>query len=723
MKKAVIIFFLFLGTTFAQADFRAVVISFQTKEPISGAIVSLVGTEINSSSNSEGYVELKKIPHGTYDVIFFAIGYKKFTRRFDFPLRVNQVFEIFLETSTLELNEIHVEATRYSRLIDDEPTRVEVIASEELDEKMSMEPSQLSMILNESTGITVQQTSASSVNSSFRIQGLNGRYTQLLRDGIPLFGGYAGSLSINQILPLDLQQIEIIKGSSSTLYGGGAIAGLINLISKKPNPEGETLLLTNVTSAQGLDLSAFTSKQERNFGYTFFTSGNFQNAYDNNDDNFSDLPRIQKFTIRPIIFIKLLDRITLEIGAAYQSEDRFGGSIPVIKNQLDPNYTFFERNRSDRLLTTFNYSWAVSKNHRYVLRNGISFFERKIELRDFSFSANTVNTFTEASYHYDRSDDNHWIFGSTLYSETYKFEDSLKKEVEKVKWSLGFFAQNNRELSENLFLESGLRIDYDSFFDIFILPRFSLLMKLGDGLTSRIGGGLGYISPSMFTDEAEKIYYKDLLQINTSKVKAEKSFGLNADIDYKKVFFDELAFSINQLFFYTRVNDPMMLSTSTKFPSKFEYTSLNGFYATQGFETNLKLQFDEIKMFVGYTFTDAKSNSAGSEQEFFLTPKHKLGIILMYEKEDNLRIGLEGYHTSKQKISSATFGNAFWIFGIMAEKKFANFSIFLNFENITETRQSKFTPMFSGSTLNPNFAEVYAPTDGRIINGGIKVFF
>lgn len=722
MKKAVIYLIIFLGTASAQSNFRTVVKSEKTKQPLPTVIVSLKGTSVSGVTDVNGIVELNNITDGTYEIIFFATGYKKFTRQFTFPLKVNQVFEIYLESSITELDEIHVEATRYSRLIDDEPTRVEVIAHEELDEKISMEPSQLSMILNESTGIIVQQTSASSVNSSFRIQGLDGRYTQLTRDGIPLYGGYAGSLSINQTLPLDLQQIEIIKGSSSTLYGGGAIAGLINLISKKPNPDGETLLLTNITSAQGLDLSAFTSKQERTFGYTFFTSGNFQNAHDNNDDNFSDLPRIQKFTIRPIIFIKLLDKITLEVGAMYQTEDRFGGSMPVIKNESIPNYTFFERNKSDRVLTTFNYNWSVSKNHRYVLKNGISFFEREIQLRDYSFKANTVNTFTEASYHYDKSDNNQWIFGSTLYSETFRFDDSLQKKVEKVKWTLGAFVQNNREITENISLESGFRFDYDNLYDMFFLPRIALLMKIDEGLTSRIGGGLGYISPSIFTDEAEKIYYRNLLQINSSKVKAEKSFGLNADIDYKKILFDKLTFSINQLFFYTRVNDPMMLGVSSISPGKYEYYTFNGHYATQGFETNLKLQLEEIKLFAGYTFTDANKINGGKE-EFLYTPKHKLGIVLMYEKEDDLRIGLEAYHTSIQKIDNTNFGDAFWIFGIMAEKKFETFSLFLNFENISDTRQSRFSPMFSGATLNPVFAEIYAPTDGRIINGGIKVFF
>ncbi len=79
-----------------------------------------------------------------------------------------------------------------------------------------MNASNISMVLRESTGIQIQQTSLSSVNSSIRIQGLDGRYTQILKDGFPLFGGFSGGLSINQIPPLDLNQFEIIKGSAST---------------------------------------------------------------------------------------------------------------------------------------------------------------------------------------------------------------------------------------------------------------------------------------------------------------------------------------------------------------------------------------------------------------------------------------------------------------------------------------------------------------------------
>ena len=160
-----------------------------------------------------------------------------------------------------DMEEVLITSSRTNSTLDDTPLRVEVLGEEELGEKANMKPGDIRMVLNESTGIQVQQTSATSFNSSIRIQGLDGRYTQLLRDGLPIYSGFSGSLSLLQVTPLDLRQVEVIKGASSTLYGGGAIAGLINLISKTPDEEPETSFMLNATSAQGTDASAFHSRE------------------------------------------------------------------------------------------------------------------------------------------------------------------------------------------------------------------------------------------------------------------------------------------------------------------------------------------------------------------------------------------------------------------------------------------------------------------------------
>ncbi len=233
-----------------------------------------------------------------------------------------------------ELGEVTITSTtRISREIDDVPTRIEAINEEEVDEKSNMRSANVSMVLHESTGIQVQQTSATSNTQSIRIQGLDGRYTQILKDGFPAFGGFSGSLSILDIPPLDLKQVEIIKGPSATFYGGGAIAGVVNFISKEPQDKRVTSMIFNQTSALGTDFSLFDSQKFRRFGYTFLGSVNYQKQYDVDDDDFTELPRTHSFSLNPRLFFYLDDRTRLAVGNSTSYQNRKGGDLFVIRGQ------------------------------------------------------------------------------------------------------------------------------------------------------------------------------------------------------------------------------------------------------------------------------------------------------------------------------------------------------------------------------------------------------
>ena len=234
MKKIILplLALLCCSTAWSQNKFQAMIKDEENKQPLVGANVFLEGTTIGASADLNGLVIIHNIPDGKQKIIFSYIGYQKRSEIFNFPLRQSEPLEILLHADAEEMEEIVVSATRSSRTIVDIPTRVETIAGEELDEKGNMKPGDIRMLLNESTGIQTQQTSATSYNSSIRIQGLDGKYTQILKDGLPLYSGFSGGLSLLQIVPLDLKQVEVIKGASSTLYGGDAIAGLVNLVSR-----------------------------------------------------------------------------------------------------------------------------------------------------------------------------------------------------------------------------------------------------------------------------------------------------------------------------------------------------------------------------------------------------------------------------------------------------------------------------------------------------------
>ncbi|MBT7225298.1 MAG: TonB-dependent receptor, partial [Gammaproteobacteria bacterium] len=275
-----------------------------------------------------------------------------------------------------ELEEIIVTSTRSRRSFEALPTRVEVLGGEEISEKANMKPGDIRMMLNESTGIHVQQTSATSFNSSIRIQGLEGKYTQLLRDGLPLYSGFSGGLSLLQIAPLDLRQVEVIKGANSTLYGGGAIAGLVNLVTQVPTDEPELSLLMNGTSADGLDASAFYSARSGDLGSTVFTSYNMSDGYDPADIGFSAIPKFERWTINPKLFV-YGDDSELSLGISAVKESRLGGDMQYIAGDRSQAF-YFEDSSTLRLSTQLAYSRLYESGNELVLRNSVSRFRREL---------------------------------------------------------------------------------------------------------------------------------------------------------------------------------------------------------------------------------------------------------------------------------------------------------------------------------------------------------
>lgn len=721
MVRNLILLSVFMLSTIvcSQNKVKGFVIDKHSSEKLLGVNIILLGSSNGTTTDTNGQFALVDIPNGKQKIKFSYVGYKEFNLELVFPYS-DILLKVEMELQAEELEEIFVNATRSSRTIDNEATRAEVIAGEEIDEKISMDPSNISMMLNESTGIQVQQTSASSANNTFRIQGLDGRYTQLLKDGYPLYGGFSGSLSLVQIPPLDLQQIEIIKGSSSTLYGGGAIAGLINLSSKIPRDEREISLLVNATSAIGLDLSGFYSQKFENYGITVLAARNTQKVYDNSDDNFSDIPQIERYTINPKFLFYFDENKILEIAGSFSTEERLGGNLEVIDNRSNPNNYYFEENLSNRYSLQLGYSYQGEDDY-FSFKNSLGFFERKLSLPDYLFSGEQLSAFSEAVYKLSANTGD-WLFGLNLITEGFKDRSNVNNKKSFTDLTVGSFIQNSYYFSKIYSFEMGLRLDYNKDYGLFPLPRINLLMKITPDLSSRIGGGFGYKIPSIFTEKADELAFRNILPIDKEITKAEKSYGFNFDINYVTILFDELVFSFNNLFFYTRITDPLFIEYNQT-NNFFEFMTFKGFDDTKGIETNVKLSLDRYKLFAGYTFTDVKTHSSVSSSNFPLTPKHRLGIVLIYEIHDDFRIGLEAYYTGKQTLSSGIYVTDFWINGLMIEKKFNKFSLFLNFENIFDTRQSKYGAMFTGSPANPNFVEIYAPTDGRIINGGIKIDF
>lgn len=702
----------------AQNAFEVTIFDNDDHKPIVGASVIVTGTNLGGVSGLDGGVRIVNIPPGKQTIQVSFVGYETVIKIINFPLQSAEHMVIRLAAGQ-ELEEVYVTATRSSRSIEDIPTRMEAITAEELGEKAVMNSSNISMLLKESSGILVQQTSANSVNQTLRIQGLDGRYTQILKDGFPLYSSFSSGLSIMQVPPLDLRQVEIIKGSASTLYGGGAIAGLVNLVSKEPiQDEPELSLMVNQTTALGTTANIFWAQRFAKTGFTLYATGNHQKAYDANNDNFSDIPRVRSFSLNPKFFWYPDDDTELWFGVNTLFENRLGGDLHVIENDPEPMRTFSEKNLSKRVSTQFNLQHSQASGATLTFKNSVGYFNRGIDVPGLHFGGSQVATFSEGSW--SRNGENSdWIIGVNVFTDHFLEDDPSSFSSVRRDYSLltgGLFVQNNFSLTPKFTLESGLRTDYNQHFDLFVLPRLSALFKANNKLTFRLGGGLGYKLPTIFTEEAETLYFTNIDPIAFDGIDAEKSIGTNFDVHYKTLIGNNLTFSINQLFFYTNLKKSLVLEQGPS--DNYFFNNADGPIFSKGIESNIKFTLSDFILYLQYSFMDVELLYNNINKQKPLTPKHNLGITLMYEKEHSWRIGYELYYTDQQFRNDYSKTRDYWVMGFMMMRELGRFSVFLNFENFTDTRQSRYQDMISPPYSAPTFSEVWAPTDGFVANGG-----
>ena len=711
---------------FAQNTFKAIIQDSITEEKLFGVTAIIQNTNTGGSSDTNGNLIISNIPNGNHNFMISYLGYQSKLISVAFPLNDSAKSVLIpLVSKEKELNTVVISSTRSSRTIANTPTRVKTIDLEEIDEKNNMRPANVSMMLHESTGIQVQQTSATSGSASIRIQGLDGKYTQLLKDGYPNFGNFASGLSLLEIPPLDLKQVEVIKGPSSTLYGGGAIAGVVNFISKTPQQKPEYSFILNQSNVGQTNIGAFASQRKNKMGYTLLALVNKQKAYDVDKDDFTELPKSSDFTLHPKVFYYPNNKTTLMIGNAFTQGDRLGGDINVINNKADNQHTYFEENKTLRNTTTIELERQFKNKNHFTARTSFTYFNRAINLSNYQFKGSNSNSFTDLAYVHNFKKQTLIIGGNFIHDNFSQHDSTVYQKKNFTTNTAGIYAQHTWDISEKIKLESGLRTDVVNYFnqhysktESFVLPRISALFKLSKKLSSRIGGGLGYKAPSIFTEQTESFQYQNLIALN--HVTAEKSIGSTIDINYKTSIGKDWFCSLNQLFFYTNINNATILQMNNA--KQYFFANTNQPVISQGFETNAKIVFKEdVKLFAGYTYTHAIAKYLSPNQFLPLLPKSKLNLALVYEKEKNFKLGLEAYFSDQQYLSNGLKTSSFWEFGAMAEKTFGKVSLFINFENFTNVRQSSYKRVVNEPHNNPTFDEIWTHTEGFVVNGGIKI--
>ncbi|MBS1688191.1 MAG: TonB-dependent receptor, partial [Bacteroidetes bacterium] len=544
------------------------------------------------------------------------------------------------------------------------------------------------------------------------------QYTQLLRDGMPLFDGFSGGLSIMQIPPLDLKQVELIKGSASTLYGGGAIGGLVNLISKKPMENQEAVLTLNQTSLGESDINGYLARRYKKVGYTFFASYTHQKAVDVNNDGFSDVSQFNTVVVHPRFFFYPSDKTTITLGYEGTFENRIGGDMKVINNNADSLHQYYERNITQRNTSELLIEQNLAGNAKLNIKGSASSYTRNIEASLYNMKANQLNYYTEASV-FVPFKQNSFVGG--INATGYNFQNLHSENIAIGNYgtnTLGAFAQYTAHLPFNTTAEAGLRADHNDTYGNFILPRIALFHRFNETWATRAGVGFGYKVPDPLAQQIIDYPIEDIRPLPAG-IKAERSVGYNIEGNYKKDFNEETNLFINQAFFLTQINSGVVATQLAN--GNVLFSNADKPIISKGFDTYLRLKIEDVELYAGYTYTDVERKYLQTNQFMPLTPRNRMAFTALKEFEGKWRIGIEGSYYGQQYRDGDTKTPAYVLAALMLERKFGKkLTLVANVENLLDYKQSNIEALYTGAISNPDFKPLWAPIDGRVINLSLR---
>ena len=617
----------------------------------------------------------------------------------------------------IELSGVTVSATRSGKRIEDEPLRVELLEQEEVEEKLLMTPGDITMMLNESSGLRVQTTSPSVGGAAVRVQGLRGRYTQILADGLPLYGGQTGGLGLLQIPPMDLAGVEIIKGVASALYGGSALGGVINLISRRPEQHTVRELLLNQTTLGGTDAVGFASARlSDRWGYTLLAGGHRQSQADHDADGWIDLPGYERIVVRPRAFWSSPAGHSVMATIGTTVEQRRGGTVDGAT--VPDGSPFPEKLRTNRydagVVGGFLLGPAAILTVRVAAaaqRHAHTFGTVRERDRHLTWLGETSVTAGRGM--------SLWVLGAALQQERYAASDVTGFDY--VFTTPGLFAQNTLTLSRSLSITGSARVDRHSEYGMQVAPRLSALLRLGPAWTARASAGAGYFAPSPFTEETEIIGLTPLVPLTGISEERARSGSIDLGGEVGPV-------EINLTAFASEIGDVIGVRASPGDANRVELVNVTGPTRTRGGEVLLRWNPEPLHVTGSYTYVRSTEQDpeTGIRRDSPLTPRHQAGIVTMFEREGLTRAGLEIYFTGRQSLDDnpyRTVSKPYVHVGVLAERRFGRARAFVNAENLLGYRQTRDDPLVLPSRGRGGrwTTDVWGPLDGRVANVGLRL--
>ncbi len=597
-----------------------------------------------------------------------------------------------------------VTATRTGRLSTDQVMRVEVVGREEIEEKLLMTPGDIAMLLNETSGIRLQPTSPALGAAAVRVQGLPGRFTAVLTDGLPINGTQVASLGLLQIPPMDLQQVEVIKGAASALYGPSALGGVINLVTRRPTPEHEGELLLNATTRAGADAVLWASGPvSPTVGYTWLAGAHAQSAEDVDNDGWADLPRYRRFVTRPKLSFTT-SRGMVDVTGGTTIERRRGGLLDVADGVQAVDTTRFDlgttarttvgsgvavfRGAFMRLAHTHEYGFvAYEDQHRFVMGEGSYLW---------SWRAHT------------------FVVGGGVESQRYRGMSGHD-----YSWTTpSVFVQDDVTLSDQAAMSISARIDKHPEYGVLWSPRASVRWRL-EPWDVRHYAGRGAFAPTMFVDEVEDVGVHRVGTVQITEAETAESISVDVSREFGPV-------SVSVTGFAAAVHNPVEAVLRTDRGARLEVVNMSGpdsAIRIRGLETFVRARKGDFVATATHTWLSAKQ-----AEPLPLTPRQTVGLIAAWEQHGKARVGFEFYYTGRQRLEDNPYADEsspYIIIGMLAERRFGRVRAFVNLENLTDVRQSNYDPLLlpTPTVLGKRAVSAWAPLDGRTLNAGVRIGF
>ena len=671
---------------------------------------------VSVTTGADGTASLP-VPAGRVDLVVTRPGFDAAATSVD--VRAGEQTRVAVEMQPQsEIEEtIIVSATRSERRIEDEPLRVEVVPEEEVQEKIAMTPGDVSMLLAETNGIRVQATSPSIGGANIRIQGLNGRYTQVLSDGLPLYGGQSGAVGILQIPPIDLAQVEVIKGVASALYGMSAIGGVVNLVSRRPRVEApEREILLNATSHRGMDAALWVARAlNEQWGVSVLAGAHTQDRSDLDEDGWTDLPFYRRGQGRARFMWDNGSGRSLLLTAGGMTEKRRGGTMPGARTPDGHPY-------AEALDTTRVDSGLVGRfltaGGRVLAIRASGMTQRRDRTLGIAAEQDRSGTWFGESSLTGTSGRHTWVGGAALQRDT--FDSASVPRFNFAYTTPGIFVQDEYAVSPRVTVSGSGRADYHSEFGAFVSPRVSALVRPGGPITMRLSAGRGHFAPLPFTDETDAIGLTAIAPLGV--LEPEHANTLSGDVTWTRA-----PVEITATLFYSRVENALMFSEES---GSFVGRIVNARQPTRtrGTEFIARHHEDNLDVIVTHMYLwSTEAADGGGTRESPLNPRHSGSFDLLWRFGAS-QIGVEAFYTGHQALERNPFrerGSPYVLWGGLFMHRIGRAQLYLNAENLGDVRQTKSERLLLRQRAPDGrwSTDAWAPLEGRTINAGLRFRF